>query len=65
MAFRGRGRKVSQKSKESYQQNVFHRGMFMRQQDPSPRDDCFEDNTYETAGFLYRPGVSSLKYFLR
>ena len=41
MPFRGRGRKVYHKSRESYQQNAFHRGRFARQQDPFPRDDVF------------------------
>ena len=41
MSFRGRGRKVYHKSRESYQQNAFHRGRFARQQDPFPRDDVF------------------------
>ena len=53
MSFRGTGRKVYHKSRESYQQNAFHRGRFARQQDPFPRDDVFfHDNIYEADNIL-------------
>ena len=52
MSFRGRGRKVYHKTRESYQQNLFNRGRFTRSQEPIPRDDCFEDNVYEADNIL-------------
>ena len=52
MAFRGRGRRVYHKTRESYQQYTFNRGRFAKNSDPSPRDDCFDDNVYEADNIL-------------
>ena len=52
MAFKGRGRRVYHKTKDSYQQNTFFRGRFTKNQDPAPRDNCFDDNAYEADNIL-------------
>ena len=52
MSFRGSGRKVYHKSRESYQQQTLNRGRFARSHDPVPREDCYDDNVYEVENIL-------------
>ena len=49
---RNRGRRVYHKTKESYQQNHFNRGRVSKFNETTPREDCFEENVYETDNIL-------------